>query len=79
MTHLKRTVATLTDNELQDKYDRITVTMFNPDGMEVSEVKADIRVLGRLAQDINNPYSNTQLMRLALKVFTNCGYFSQGI
>ncbi len=79
LTHLKRTVATLTDDELQEKYDRIAATTFDPHGMEVTEVMADIRFLGRLATAINNPYSDAQLMRLALKIFTNCGYFSQGI
>mmetsp|Transcript_20494 Transcript_20494/g.31339 ORF Transcript_20494/g.31339 Transcript_20494/m.31339 type:complete len:227 (-) Transcript_20494:351-1031(-) len=47
-------------------------------GMEVTEVMVDIRFLSRLATTINNPYSDAQLMRLALKIFTNCGYFSQG-
>merc|ERR1712137_1304259 len=52
---------------------------FDPDGMEVSEVIADIKLLAKLAEVIGNPYSDAQLMRLALKVFTNCGHFTQGL
>ena len=79
MAHLKGTVATLTDDELRDEHDRIATMNFDPDGMEVSEVMADIKFLAKLAEVIDNPFSDAQLMRLALKVFTNCGYFTQGL
>ena len=79
MAHLKRTVATLTDDELRDEHDKIAAMNFDPDGMEVSEVMADIKFLAKLAEVIGNPYSDAQLMRLALKVFTNCGHFTQGL
>ena len=79
LTHLRSTVAKMTDEELQEEYDSIAATTFDPDGMEVTEVLAKIRDLGRLAATIDNPYTDTQLINLAIKIFTNCDHFTQGI
>ena len=79
LDHLRTTVATLTYEELQEEHDRLAATVYDPDHMEVSTIITDIRFLEKLAIAIENPYSNAQLMHLAIKIFTNCGYFSQGI
>ena len=79
LEHLKTTVAPLTFEEIEEEYNRIGATNFNPDGMEVTQIIAEIRDLGKLAETINIPYHDAMLTNLALKVFTNCGHFTHGI
>lgn len=79
LTHLRSTVAKMTDEELQEEYDSIATITFDPDHMEVTTVLAKIQDLGRLAATIDNPYTDTQLINLAIKIFTNCGHFTVGI
>lgn len=79
LDHLRTTVAPLTYEEVEEEYNRIGATNFDPDGMEVTEVIAEVRDLGKLAETINVPFNEAQLTNLAIKVFTNCGHFTHGI
>ena len=55
LTHLRSTVAKMTDEELQEECDSIATITFDPDHMEVTTVLAKIQDLGRLAATIDNP------------------------
>ena len=79
LTHLRNTVAKLTPKQLHDEYDRIAKSVFDPDNMEVTQILTEIQFLGRLATAVDLEYSDPQLVALAINIFTNCGYFSDGI